>query len=182
MLHRLFVRLLFVVAMALTLVACSRATQVGAPASAAPAVLPIGAVIDGHQVGPLLDCSTTCDDVLSFAEASAVSTRSLDPNDIRAVHVYVPFVPPGATSSGGGFVVVYDLEDGLEMGIRVHCGVGACQVVAPQPIDLPPPVDYSCKGSECVRCEGSVCTPWVPPTDEAEPTPSGIPESSASAG
>ena len=158
---------------ALMLTACTRLPAGGAaaPASSGPDLLPIGSVIDGHLVGPVLDCSKGCDDALSFAKESAIETRGLDPNAIVDVQVYKPFVSEGGAATGGGFVVVYDLADGSSLAIRVHCGVGDCQVVKPQPIDLAPPVDYSCKGSECIRCEGSVCEPWLPPSLEADPTP-----------
>lgn len=176
--RRLISSYLAVLALVLTLAGCSRMpTPAAAPSLAPdPAALPDGAIVDGHQLGQLLDCSTGCEDVLSFAESSAVDTRGLDPSAITDVHVYIPFVPAGMTATGGGHVVVYDLAGGLPIAIRVHCGVGDCQVVEPQPIFVEPPIDYSCKGSECIQCQGSVCTPWVPPSLEAEPTPSGIPE------
>lgn len=157
---------LVALAVLLPLAGCSTLpTPAGAATAApAPAVLPDGAIIDGHQVGQILDCSARCEDVLSFAETSAIATRSLDPEAITDVRVYVPFVPPGMTATGGGYVVVYDLAHGVRMAIRVHCGVGPCQLVQPQPINGEPPIDYSCKGSECVQCQGSVCTPWVPPS------------------
>jgi hypothetical protein len=150
----------------LTVAGCSRLLLTPEQAFPAtdPGALANGSVVDGHHIGHLLDCSTTCEDALAIAKTSAVSTRDLDPNAITRVRVYVPFIPAGATTSGGGYVVVYDLFDGSRMAIRVHCGVGGCQVVPPQPIDPPPPVDYSCNGSVCIQCQGSVCTPWLPPS------------------
>lgn len=176
--RRLVLSSLAVLALLLTLAGCSRLPNPAGAASVAPdpAALADGTIVDGHQVGQILDCSTGCDDVLSFAETSAIDIRGLDQSAITDVHVYIPFIPAGMTATGGGYVVVYDLADGLQMAIRVHCGVGDCQVVPPQPIDVEPPIDYSCKGSECMQCQGSVCTPWVPPSLEAEPTPIGTSE------
>lgn len=176
--RRLFLSSLAVLALLLTLAGCSRLPTAAGAATAAPdpAILPDGAIIDGHQVGSILDCTNRCEDVLSFAEASAIATRGLDPEAVMDIRVYSTFLQPGMQRTGGGYVVVYDLAGGVRMAIRVHCGVGDCLLVEPQPINVEPPIDYSCKGSECIQCQGSVCTPWVPPSLEAEPTPSGIPE------
>lgn len=173
MVTRFTCRSVLVTALALMLTACTRLpTGAGvAPAPPAPGVLPIGSVVDGHRIGPLMECAAGCDDALSFAKSSAISTRGLDPTAITDVQVYMPFISEGGAASGGGYVVVYNIQGGSLIAIRVHCGVGDCQVVKPQPIDVVPPVDYSCKGSECIRCEGSVCTPWAPPSVEADPTP-----------
>lgn len=158
--------LLLLLALFLTMTGCTRLPTEAGAAATEPAALPSPTMVGGHQLGPVIDCSTTCKDVLSFAETSAISTLSLDPVAIMNHVVYAPFIPAGMTSSGGGYVVVYDLNDGSQLAIRVHCGVGDCQVVPPQPIDLGPPVDYSCNGSVCIRCEGSICSPWVPPSPE----------------
>lgn len=176
--------------LSLMLAACSRLpasagstmVPVEPVASESPAVLRNGAVIDGHQVGPLMDCSSGCEGALAFAQQSAIETRGLDPNEVRDVTVYVPYTPPGETSTGGGYVVVYGLDDGSRIGIRVHCGVGPCQLIEPQPIDQPAPIDYSCNDSGCVKCQAGVCEPWVPPSEEARPTTEGVPETSPTAG
>ena len=176
--RRLILSCLAVLAVLLTVAGCSRLPTPAGAATAAPdpAILADGSVIDGHQVGPIVDCTNRCKEVLSFAETSAIATRGLDPEAITDVRVYTTFLQPGMQQTGGGYVIVYNLADGLQMAIRVHCGVGDCQLVEPQPINVGPPIDYSCKGSECIQCQGSVCTPWVPPSLEAEPTPGGIPE------
>jgi hypothetical protein len=129
----------------LTLTACSRAPTAG---GAQPiGQLANGTVIDGIQVGTPIDCAAPadCSDVLSFAQTAAIKTRGLDPSAIADTSVYTPYVPDNMVSTGGGFVVVYDLIDGSKMAIRAHCGVGPCQVVPLQPlVDTPPvPSDYS---------------------------------------
>lgn len=176
--RRLVLSSLGVLALLLTVAGCSRLpTEAGAATAAPdPAILPDGALIDGHQVGSIVDCTDRCEDVLSFAETSAIETRSLDPDGVTVTRVYTTFLQPGMQRTGGGYVVVYDLVDGVQMAIRVHCGVGPCVLVPPQPINLELPIDYSCKDGECIQCQGSVCTPWVPPSLEPEPSQSGIPE------
>lgn len=144
--------------LALLLAGCSSALTVGGVASGAsqPAasqaaatkqVLAPRTVIDGIQVGSPIDCAAPvdCSAILSFAKTAATSTRGLVPGTIAGTSLYTPYVPANMFSTGGGYVVVYDLADGVQMAIRVHCGVGPCQVVPLQPLidSLPTPSDYT---------------------------------------
>jgi hypothetical protein len=102
---------------------------IGAPI--ATAELANGDIVDGYMVGPILDCSTGCDDALTFAKTSAVESRGLDVSTIKEVHVFRPFMPAGASSGGGGgYIVVYDLADGSRMATGVYC-FDRCQLVPP---------------------------------------------------
>jgi hypothetical protein len=172
--------LVVLLAAALWATGCTRLP--GTSGATGDALVPNGTVVDGYRVGSLLDCQTGCDDALSFAQESAIKERGLDPSAISDVHVYAPFIPEGMRSTGGSYIVVYDLPDSAQMAIGVHCGVGPCQVIPPQDLIFTAPVDYSCKDGECIRCEGSVCTPWTPPSEEPEPTPTGVPEGAERAG
>jgi hypothetical protein len=102
---------------------------IGAPI--ATTELANGDIVDGYMVGHVIDCSTGCDEALSFAKSSAISTRRLDPAAIKDVQVFSDFDPPGASSGGGQVhIVVYDLRDGSRIATGVFC-FDQCQLVPP---------------------------------------------------
>ncbi len=140
-------RSLLVLVLAILVVGCSGSIGGAGPQTARPSQLANGAVVDGIQVGDPIDCaaSTNCAEALKFAETTAIKTGLLVSTSIADTSVYKPYVPDGMADTGGGYVVAYGLHDGSQVAIRVHCGVGPCQIVPLQPLinSLPTPRDYS---------------------------------------
>ena len=139
------------------------------PAANAGSALDPGAIVDGHQIGEPMDCVDGCDAALALANETA-NERGLDPRSIEATSVYAPFVPDGAASTGGGYIVVYWVTDGSRIAIRVHCGVGACQVIAPQPAlpaALPSPNDHGPLVDPLVEAPVGCSKPGLETCDEA---------------
>lgn len=131
--------------LAVSLLGCT-GTNVGAAQSSAPSQLANGAVVSGIQIGiPVCAPPADCTAVLTFAQTEATKAGLVDADSITNTSVYQQYVPEGMYSTGGGYVVVYDLRDGSQAAIRVHCGVGPCIVVPLQPLidKIPSPSDYS---------------------------------------
>jgi hypothetical protein len=138
MLRHSLPRFIVVVALFLMLTGCSLLAilEEAAPAATNPAPFANGTVIDGIRVGISIDCASDpdCPSRLALAKAAAIERHDVAPSAIGAAHFYMPYIPPGAVlGSGGGKIVVFDLEDGSKAAIYTHCMDG-CLVVSPQPV------------------------------------------------
>jgi hypothetical protein len=154
MLHRWISRSILVVALSL-LLACSPRLAIpeltpGQSARAPamnPAPLTNGSVVDGIRVGKPIECAPDpdCPTRLALAKAAAIKRHDIAPTAIGPAHFYMPYIPPGATSgSGGGKIVVFDLEDGSQAAVHTFCMDG-CFVMSPQPVQpltLESPADH----------------------------------------
>ena len=123
----------------LTLAGCSRlAALAGAsPGASEPQqVLANGDVVDGIRIGNASGCAVDpdCATRLSLAKAAAIARHGLAPTSIGAAQFFMPYVTPGATlGSGGGVIVVFDLDDGSRAAVYTYC-FDTCLVVSPQPV------------------------------------------------
>jgi hypothetical protein len=129
--------LLVVLVMSLTLIGCSRLATSGAePQPSGPRQgLANGTVVDDIRVGLELECATgpECDERVTLATAAATERHGLSPDAIGATQFYQPYITPGAAlGSGGGIIVVFDLDDGSQAAVYTYC-LDSCFVVQPQP-------------------------------------------------
>jgi hypothetical protein len=110
-------------------------------------VIGTGTVVDDIRVGNVTECAPDpdCATRLKLAKAAAIARHGLAPDSIGAARFYGTYIPPGATlGSGGGRVVVFDLDDGSHAAVLTYC-MDTCFVVAPQPVQpltLESPADH----------------------------------------
>jgi hypothetical protein len=117
------------IALTFTLSGCIGTPTAGvvAPEASAPTttqqVLDNGTVVDGIRLGTATDCAgPDCETRLKLATADAMSRHDLAASAIGPAHFYLPYVPPGATlGSGGGYIVVLDLDDGSRAAVYTFC-------------------------------------------------------------
>jgi hypothetical protein len=106
------------------------ATQIGQ-------VLANGSVVDDIRVGVPIECPATrpeCETRLALAKEAAISRHAIAPTAIGAAHFYLTYLAPGAAyGSGGGAIVVFDLDDGSQAAVHTVC-FDSCFVVDPQPV------------------------------------------------
>lgn len=149
MLRRSALSSLSVLALSLMLMGCSEPQQtlangtvVTTPGGASPdasqpqQTLANGTVVDNIRVGMGIQCNPDpdCATRAALAKAAAIERHALAPTAIGATHFFMPYVPPGATrGSGGGKIVVFDLDDGSQAAVLTYC-MDTCFVVSPQPV------------------------------------------------
>jgi hypothetical protein len=95
-----------------------------------------GAVVDNIRVGIAIECATDpdCATRVTLAKAAAIERHGVARAAIGAAQFYMPYVAPGATlGSGGGAIVVFDLDDGSQAAVYTYC-MDTCIVVSPQPV------------------------------------------------
>jgi len=135
--------------LALLVAGCGSAAS-PSPSSAplASGVLANGSIVDGIRVGEPIDCPVSvpdCETRLTMATDAVIARHSVAPSAIGHVQFYLPYLQPGATyGSGGGAIVVFDLQDGSQAAVHTFC-MDSCLVVGAQPVapeSLPPAVDH----------------------------------------
>jgi hypothetical protein len=137
-----------------------------------PAPLSNGAVVDGIRVGNRIECAPDpdCPTRLALAKAAVIERHDVAPGAIGAAHFYMPYIPPGAVSgSGGGKIVVFDLEDGSQAAVHTFC-MNDCIVVPPQPVQPPTlesPVDHGPLVDPLVQMPAECSSADHPTCDEA---------------
>jgi hypothetical protein len=174
--------LILVLALSLMLAGCS--PRLAIPEEAAPAAtetspavthatpLANGTVVDGIRVGNSTECAPDpdCPTRLALARAAAIERHHLAPSAIGPAHFYIPYIPPGATlGSGGGLIVVFDLEDGSQAAVHTHCFDG-CIVVGLQPVQpltLEEPNDHGPLVDPLVQNPSQCSSAEHPTCDEA---------------
>jgi hypothetical protein len=170
--------LIRVMVLALTLTGCTSAPATGgvAPADSASSaatqeeVLENGTVVDGVRLGVATDCAgPDCDTRLKLATAEVIARHGLVPGAIGEAQFYMPYIPPGATlGSGGGSIVVFDLDDGSRAAVYTFC-FDSCSVRTPTlaPLTLPPPDDHGPLVDPLVKAPIDCSSPDHPTCDEA---------------
>lgn len=165
-------------ALLLTLIGCTRAPTAGgvAPtASSASAgaqnVLGNGTVVDDIRLGIATDCAgPDCATRVTLAKAAAIARHGLAPTAIGAAQFYMPYVAPGAAlGSGGGLIVVFDLDDGSRSAVDTFCFT-TCHVVDTQPVaplTLPGPEDHGPLVDPLVEAPNDCSSPDHPTCNEA---------------
>ncbi len=149
--RRSVLRSLVLLALSLIVIGCSRLpTAAEATPETAPSghVLANGSVVDDIRVGIPLDCLASnpeCETRLTLAKEAAIARHGLLPTAIGEAHFYMTYLAPGAAyGSGGGAIVVFDLDDGSQAAVHTVCFDG-CFVVEPQPVQpetLEPTLDH----------------------------------------
>jgi hypothetical protein len=178
MLQRWVSRSILVAALSL-LLACSPRLAIpeltpgqSAPAAIDSAPLTNGTVVDGIRVGVRIECAPDpdCPTRLALAKAAAIERHAIAPSAFGPAHFYMPYIPPGAVlGSGGGKIVVFDLQDGSQAAVYTHC-MTDCLVVAPQPVQPPTlesPVDHGPLVDPLVQSPVVCSTADHPKCDEA---------------
>ncbi len=111
-----------------------------------------------------------CETRLKLATAEAISRHGLAPSAIGAAHFYMPYIPPGATlGSGGGLIVVFDVDDGSRAAIYTFC-FDSCSVVDAQPVPplaLPSAADHGPQVDPFVQAPIACSSPDHPRCNEA---------------
>lgn len=160
------------------LTGCSSAPvpeRIASAASGAPAAprdaLENGAVIDEIRLGIATVCAgPDCETRLQLATAEVISKRGLAPNAIGAAEFYLPYVAPGATlGSGGGLILVFDIDDGSRAAVYTFCFT-TCEIVDPQPaspMTLPSSVDHGPMVDPQVEAPVDCSSPDQPTCNEA---------------
>jgi hypothetical protein len=135
-------------ALSLAAIACSTPAAASPRPSGTQTGLANGAVVDGIQVGEPIDCPVSqpdCETRLTMATAAAIARHDLAPTAIGRARFYLPYLQPGAAyGTGGGAIVVFDLQDGSQAAVHTFCFDG-CSVVGVQPVapeSLAPVVDH----------------------------------------
>jgi hypothetical protein len=168
--------LVSLIAMTLTLIGCTRMPTAGgvAPETSSPAptqqVLENGTVVDGIRLGTATDCAgPDCETRLKLATADAMSRHDLAPSAIGPAHFYLPYVPPGATlGSGGGYIVVLDLDDGSRAAVYTFCFTTCGVVTQPlAPLTLEGSGDHGPLVDPVVEARLDCSSPDHPSCDEA---------------
>jgi hypothetical protein len=162
----------------LALTGCSSAPMpehVAPAASGVPAAprdaLENGAVVDEIRLGNATDCAgPDCETRLQLATADVVSRRGLAPSAIGAAEFYLPYVAPGATlGSGGGLILVFDIDDGSRSAAYTFCFT-TCEIVNPlpaSPMTLPSGVDHGPMVDPLVAAPVDCSSPDHPTCNEA---------------
>ena len=140
-----------VLALSLVLIGCSRVPAAGEASpetTGSGDVLGNGSVVDDIRIGGPIDCPATnpeCETRLTLAKEAAIVRHGLAPTAIGEAHYYMTYLAPGAAyGSGGGMIVVFDLDGGSQAAVQTVCFDG-CFVVDPQPLaplELPPAADH----------------------------------------
>ena len=162
----------------LALTGCSSAPIPERVAPAASGGLPApreapenGTVVDEIRLGIATDCAgPDCETRLQLATADVISRHAVPPSAIGAAESYLPYVAPGATlGSGGGLILVFDIDDGSRAAVYTFCFT-TCGIVDPQPaspMTLPSGVDHGPMVDPLVEAPVDCSSPEHPTCNEA---------------
>jgi hypothetical protein len=149
-----------------------RVAPVASGATSGPqSALENGAVVDEIRLGIATDCAgSDCDTRLRLATAEVISKRGLAPSAIGPAEFYLPYVAPGATlGSGGGLILVFDVDEGSPAAVYTFCFT-TCEIVDPQPaspMTLPSGVDHGPMVDPQVAAPVDCSSPDHPTCNEA---------------
>lgn len=112
----------------------SKASE-GESVSVSAASLSDGSVVDGIRVGEPIDCvGPDCAIRIELAEEAAMSRHGVPSSALGAPNFYLPHIPAGAAlGTGGGSIVVFDVDDGSMVAVHTYC-FSDCFVVEVQPV------------------------------------------------
>jgi hypothetical protein len=130
-----------------------------------------GTVVDEIRLGIATDCAgPDCETRLQLATADVISRHAVPPSAIGAAESYLPYVAPGATlGSGGGLILVFDIDDGSRAAAYTFCFT-TCEIVDPQPaspMTLPRGVDHGPMVDPLVEAPVDCSSPEHPTCNEA---------------
>lgn len=130
-----------------------------------------GTVVDEVRLGIATDCTgPDCETRLQLAKAEVIAKRGLAPSAVGAAEFYLPYVAPGATlGSGGGLILVFDIDDGSRGAAYTFCFT-TCEIVNPQPaspMTLPTGVDHGPMVDPLVEAPVDCSSPDHPTCNEA---------------
>lgn len=147
-------------------VAPAASADSSAPSAASQQVLENGTVVDDIRLGMATECGgPDCATRMKLATAEAISRHGLASSAIGAAHFYMPYIPPGTTlGTGGGLIVVFEIDDGSQAAIYTFC-FDSCFVVNAQPVPpltLPSPEDHGPLVDPLVEAPRDCSTPDHP--------------------